>query len=267
MSLSVTVSELNFSYGTTPILSRISHRFPAGKITGIVGHNGCGKSTLIKNILGYLKPEQGQISFGDDHSLSQHQISKIAGFVPQEIPAGLNTPAYDLILMGRLPHVTSRWAGFSRDDHKRVKRVIEQLGLTRMARKSVGHLSGGERQKILMGRALVQDTPVILLDEATANLDIHHTMEIMELIGELSRKQGVTVITVLHDLNLAAAYCDELLLMRKGQVCRTGTPAEVITGENLEKAYGAALPVRRDERGTPFILPGRDYSANQSHRG
>ncbi|MDC7218670.1 MAG: ABC transporter ATP-binding protein [Spirochaetales bacterium] len=253
--IGIGVEDLCFSYGPRPILSHINHHFPQGKITALVGHNGCGKSTLVKNILGYLKPSQGRVHFPSHEKIKD--ISKIVSFVPQNAPLDRSASVYDSVLMGRLPHLESRWSGFSRKDHDKVENVLNRLGLEELAERSGSNLSGGERQKILLARCLVQETPIILLDEATANMDIHHTVEMMELIGHLSREQGVTVITVLHDLNLAVSYCDELLLMSRGKICCAGTAEEVITTENISLAYGASLEVRFDEEGLPYLLPGR----------
>jgi iron complex transport system ATP-binding protein len=263
------VNNINFSYGSEPVLEGISHQFKPGLVTGLIGHNGCGKSTLVKILLGYLKPSGGGISFSSTDSsefsgcLENHTrktISRFISFVPQKTSVTAGLKAYDLVLMGRLPHVESRWTGFSIEDHESVHNVFDLLNLTDFKERSITSLSGGELQKLLLARCLVQDAPVLLLDEATSNLDLNHTIDIMELISALAKEKNKTVITVLHDLNLAAHYCDEIVMMHRGRVCFSGTPEDVITPSNLSVIFQVPMNVLKDENGTPFILPGRRSS-------
>lgn len=269
MNYAVSVENLTFSYESQEVLSRISQNFTAGEMTGILGHNGCGKSTLIKNMLGYLRPESGQVRFisrdkDSKGSFSARQgktiwpkLSRVVSFVPQKAGIPSSISAFDVVLMGRLPHVSNRWTGFSVEDHRKTEEVLELLNLSDLKERSMACLSGGEQQKIVLARCLVQETPVILLDEPTANLDMNHTVEIMDRLSERVEETGLTVVTVLHDLNLAARYCDRLVLMSQGEICFSGSPSEVMTPEKLEHVYRIPVEVLLDKDGTPFVLPGR----------
>lgn len=269
MNYAVSVENLTFNYESQEVLSRISQNFTAGKMTGILGHNGCGKSTLIKNMLGYLRPKSGQVQFirkdknsGNSFPARKGKtvwpgLSRVVSFVPQKSGIPSSVSVFDVVLMGRLPHVENRWTGFSAEDHRKTEEVLELLNLSYLKERSMASLSGGEQQKVVLARCLVQETPVILLDEPTSNLDMNHTVEIMDRLSERVEKTGLTVVTVLHDLNLAARYCDQLVLMHKGKICFSGNPTEVMTPKNLEHVYRIPVKVRLDEDGTPFVLPGR----------
>lgn len=269
MSYTVSVENLTFCYESQEVLTHVSQNFTSGEMTGILGHNGCGKSTLIKNMLGYLRPKSGQVRFiqrdsDKDSSFSVRQgktvwpnLSRVVSFVPQKAGMSSSVSAFDVVLMGRLPHVENRWTGFSVDDHRKTDEMLELLNLSDLKERSMSCLSGGEQQKVLLARCLVQETPVILLDEPTSNLDMNHTVEIMDRLRERVEETGLTVVTVLHDLNLSARYCDRLVLMRQGEICFSGSPEEVMTSETLEHVYRIPVQVRLDEDGTPFVLPGR----------
>ncbi len=274
----VHVQNLSFRYGKNEVIHRLSQTFEAGRITGILGHNGSGKSTLVKNILGFLHPREGQVSFLDeegknveDHDLSGHKgkgglkRSRIVSLVPQRPGDFSAQRVFDLVQMGRLPYLKDRWAGFTEEDRKITEHVLEILGLSSFSERMLGSLSGGEQQKIMLARCLVQDTPVILLDEATASLDMHHKVEIMEMLRRDVQQTGLTVIAVMHDLNLAAQFCDTLVLMKQGRIRAWGSPLEVMVPEHLGFVYDMPVRVFLDERNVPFVLPGRNSAQWVSH--
>lgn len=277
MSLSVNVSGLGFRYGEAPVLRGFSQRFEAGCLTAVLGQNGCGKSTLLGNLLGYLRPEAGRVVYeapgsgeaaalGRDRGRRQ-ELSRLVGFVPQKTEGFSSFKVFDAVQMGRLPYLKSRWSGFGKEDRRLTEEILELLDLSAFGERALGSLSGGERQKVMLARCLVQDTPVVLLDEATASMDMRHTVEIMETLKERIAEKGLTVIAVMHDLNLAARYGDRLCFMKEGKMLCSGKPGEVMTEENLKAAYGFAIGVRTDERGIPFVLPGRGRPSEGGARG
>ncbi|MDR0379401.1 MAG: ABC transporter ATP-binding protein [Candidatus Accumulibacter sp.] len=243
---------LSFAYHERETLRGVDLRFNAGELTGLLGPNGCGKSTLLKNLLGFLQPQSGRVVH-----VSAGERSRSLAYVPQQ--SGLSTAltVREVVLMGRLPWLRDRWAGYDEEDRRKTERLIESLGLGPLAERSVLHLSGGELQKTLIARALVQEGDILLLDEATSGLDINHCIEIMELMRRKAHEEGKTVIAALHDLNLAAQFCDRIVLLKKGQVQFDGPPREALTGERVEAVYGLRVTVMRDEAGTPIVLPRR----------
>jgi iron complex transport system ATP-binding protein len=251
----IKVEELCFSYGGRPVLRKINLALRHGELLGLLGPNGSGKSTFLKNLLGVLKPASGRVIFaGDRHSLA---------LVPQSTGLTAALSVRDVVLMGRLPYIKDRWAGYRNEDHLKVTETLYALGLLPLAERDMLSLSGGEQQKALIARALVQEEEILLLDEATSGLDLNHTIEIMELMKKKTREEGKSVVAVLHDLNLASQYCDRIALLKNGSVCRCGDPREILNEELLEEVYGIRPVLYRDEHGSPFIVPRRADKENK----
>jgi iron complex transport system ATP-binding protein len=255
----VSVSGLSFAYHERLILNDISLALKGGEFLGFLGPNGSGKSTFLKNLLGFLKPSRGRIVFSGA-VLSRMERSRRIAFVPQNSlpPAALSVR--DVILMGRLPHIRDRWAGYGKADRQRVEETLDVLGIAGMAERDVMSLSGGEMQKVIIGRCLVQEGDILLLDEATSGLDLNHTIEIMELMRKKADKEGKTIVAVLHDLNLASQYCDRIVLLKNGRLRYQGSPGEILTEELVDEIYGIRAVVKADEYGRPFVLPRRAAS-------
>jgi iron complex transport system ATP-binding protein len=208
--------------------------------------------------LGFLKPSGGRIVFsGESREPGRKERARRLALVPQNSGLRAALSVEDMILMGRLPHLRDRWAGYSGADRGKVREVLKVLGLEHMAARNVMSLSGGEMQKVIIGRCLVQEGDIILLDEATSGLDLNHTIEIMELMRKKAGAEGKTIVAVLHDLNLAAQYCDRIVLLKDGRLRCQGLPGEVLTGEVVEEIYGIRAVVKKDEYGRPVILPRR----------
>jgi iron complex transport system ATP-binding protein len=243
---------------------------------GFLGPNGSGKSTFLKNLLGFLKPSAGRIVFSGSpreffppsvrsalssrsspSSHSRVERARRLAFVPQNPGIRSSLSVWDLVLMGRLPHLKDRWAGYSREDHRMVAEVLGILGMADMADRDVMSLSGGELQKAIIGRCLVQEGDIILLDEATSGLDLNHTIEIMELMRRKADRETKTIVAVLHDLNLAAQYCDRIVLLKDGKLRYQGVPAAILTESIVEEIYGVRAAVKIDEDGRPYVLPRR----------
>ncbi|MDR1587121.1 MAG: ABC transporter ATP-binding protein [Treponema sp.] len=250
-------SGLSFSYQKRLTLKDISLSFCKGDFAGLLGPNGSGKSTFLKNLLGFLKPCGGKIVFADPSASNLKTRAKHLAFVSQHSGPPSAMTVRDIVLMGRLPYLEDRWAGYARKDREKVSAALASLGLAELADRNAASLSGGELQKALIARALVQEGDIFLLDEATSGLDLNHAIEIMEIMREKARAEGKTIIAVLHDLNLASAYCSRLVLLKNGRVLFSGKPEEALSAENIEAVYGIRVPVLKDEKGRPFVLPCR----------
>jgi iron complex transport system ATP-binding protein len=255
------IENLSFSWPRRRILEAVSLSLKPGELVGFLGPNGSGKSTFLKNLLGFLKPSGGRILFagesGDRAELSPLERARRLSFVPQLSGMRASFTVGEMVLMGRLPRLKDRWAGYDQEDRQKAAEVMETLGIASMAERSVMTLSGGELQKAVIARCLVQEGDILLLDEATSGLDLNHSIEIMELMRRKAGEEGKIILAVLHDLNLASQYCDRVLLLKEGRLRFEGTPAEALTEETLEEIYGIRVAVRIDENGRPVALPRR----------
>jgi iron complex transport system ATP-binding protein len=262
----VNVCNLSFAYHERFILKDISLSLKAGEFLGFLGPNGSGKSTFLKNLLGFLKPSQGRIVFsGSDTVQTQGERSRTEGskrlaFVPQNSRPPASLSVREVMLMGRLPHIRDRWTGYGKGDKQKVEAMLKTLGITGMAERDVMSLSGGEMQKVIIGRCLVQEGDILLLDEATSGLDLNHTIEIMELMRKKADEEGKTIVAVLHDLNLASQYCDRIVLLKDGCLRYQGKPQDILTEAVVEEIYGIRAVVMVDEYGRPLVLPRRAAS-------
>jgi iron complex transport system ATP-binding protein len=274
---------ISFAYRQRLILNDISLSLKVGEFLGFLGPNGSGKSTFLKNLLGFLKPIRGSIVFsgepvsgapgtgssaGLDTSSAAGRLarSRRLAFVPQHAMPAASLSVRELILMGRLPHIRDRWSGYSKADREKVEEVLGVLGISDMAERNILSLSGGELQKVIIGRCLVQEGDILLLDEATSGLDLNHSIEIMELMRKKADQEAKTIVAVLHDLNLASQYCDRIVLLKNGSLRYQGSPAEILTGEVVEDIYGIKAVVKIDEYGRPFVLPRRSDGQEPADR-
>jgi iron complex transport system ATP-binding protein len=252
------VHNLTFSYIQRPVLQQVGFSVDQGKLLSLLGPNGSGKSTLLRCITKLLVPQKGRISVDgqDIRRMSRLKTAKIITYVPQSIHRVFPHTVYDVVFMGRRPHLG--WVGGDRDREK-AWQVLELLGLTDMAMQLFTQLSGGQQQKVLIARAMAQDTGLILLDEPTSNLDIWHQMDVLSIVRRLVKENGTTVVMAHHDLNLAAKYSDEILMMRNGKVTATGTPREVLTKANIAEVYHVDVHVNT-EPDMRFVVPLRRRS-------
>ncbi|HHT49509.1 MAG TPA: ABC transporter ATP-binding protein [Firmicutes bacterium] len=244
--LALSVEGLSFGYGGKPLLKKISFQVPVQGFTGIVGPNGSGKTTLLKCLNKALTPTEGRVILaGQDLSgIKVKALARLMGVVPQQWEASFPFTAWEVVMMGRFPYLPP-WTGEGEKDREIVRAAMEATNTWALADRPVTELSGGERQRILIAQALAQTPRLLLLDEPTSHLDISQTLEISELLTELVRKNGLTVLAVFHDLNLAARYCQELIMLKEGQVYALGPPEKVLTTDNLAAVYGVETMIQQ----------------------
>lgn len=247
---------LRFRYSEAAVVDDVSFSLPRGEMLGILGPNGSGKSTLLRLLSGVLAPASGEVRAHGRPlaNYSRRQIGQAIAVVPQDTVIEFPFSVTEVVLMGRSPHL----GGFAFEGDRDVEvahRAMRRTGVLDLAQRSIHELSGGERQRVVLARALAQEASIMLLDEPGAFLDIRHTVEIYDLLQDLQR-EGRSIITVLHDLNLAALYCDRVALLKAGRLVRLGTPAEVITYEALTEVYETEVYVdTNDITGAVNVLP------------
>lgn len=232
----IKIKDLCFAYGKKQILKNVSCDIQKSSFVSVVGPNGAGKSTLIKCINKILKPQSGTIEiFGEKlKNMKRKKVAKTISYVPQGSNRIFPTTVFDTVMMGRRPHLA--WFN-NEEDKEKVWKVLEDMGLDNLALANFTELSGGQQQKILIARAIVQDTRLILLDEPTSNLDIWHQIDVMENIQRLGRERELTALMVVHDLNMASKYSDTIIMMKDGKIESIGTPKQVLTLETIKKVY------------------------------
>ena len=233
----IELQDVRAGYESVRALHGVSFTAEPGEFVAVVGPNGAGKSTLVKAISGVL-PVEGQVRLGDRPlgQLSPRDLATLVSVVPQDTGVPFPYTVLEVVLMGRAPHLGALGVE-GPDDLRLAREALERTGITNLEARSVTKLSGGERQRVALARALAQDTPVLLLDEPTAHLDLAHQVHALEIAGELHR-QGKTVVAVLHDLNLAAWYCPRVILLAGGRVVADGAPTDVFTEDRLAEVYG-----------------------------
>jgi iron complex transport system ATP-binding protein len=251
------IRRLSASYGSRRVLHEISLEVLAGEVLSLIGPNGSGKSTLIRAISGVVPIESGNVHVGGKElsQLSTMERARYLAVVPQARNMPPAFSVYESILMGRTPYLG--WLGRAGEhDHERVHYALKRTQMEPLADRIVGELSGGEQQRVLLARALAQDTPVLLLDEPTTHLDLQHREGLVHLVRELAKSKNLAVLMVLHDLNLASLYADRVSLLVDGKIEATGTPDEVLTEATLTRVYHVPVHViPHPEYGNPLILP------------
>jgi iron complex transport system ATP-binding protein len=247
--------DVTFAYPGQAVLAGVDLELPAGGFGALLGPNGSGKSTLLKLLLGRLRPAGGEVRLlGRPLSaIPAAERARLVGYLPQEVTAAYPVTVAEVVLMGRWPHLG---LGFeTAHDHQVAADCLARTDTTDLAGRLFGTLSGGEKQRVLLASVLAQEPRVLLLDEPTAALDLHHQHEVMELLTRL-RREGLAICLVTHDVNLAARYCPLLWLLHGGRVVASGAPASVLTAANLGAVYGPRLRVVADpDTGGPLVLP------------
>ncbi len=244
MKSAFAVENLSYAYGSQYVLQNLSFAVPQGEMFIVIGPNGAGKTTLIKLMVGIIKTQTGQIEIlqAPIGNYSQKRLAQVSAYVPQGLPVGFPFTVEETVLLGRAPH--QKVLGLaSQNDLEIAQQAMMFTEIGHLARRKLDQLSGGEQQRVLIARAICQQPQVILLDEPTASLDLSHQIRIMDLMEKLKTEKGVTVVMVSHDVNLAAMYGDQLLLLKAGKIVCMGSPPEVLNFKTLEETYNCKLLV------------------------
>ena len=254
---SLEAQSLTLSYGDRIIVDELDLVVPPGRITAIVGANGCGKSTLLRSLARLLSPRAGHVLLDGKelHTLASKDVARRLGLLPQSPVAPEGIAVADLVGRGRHPHqkLLSRW---SERDYQVVAQSLAATGTEDLADRSVDELSGGQRQRVWIAMALAQETDILLLDEPTTFLDVAHQIDVLDLLTDLNRDRGTTIVMVLHDMNLAARYADHLFALREGRVVASGAPKDVMTSALIRDVFDLdALVVPDPVSGSPIVLP------------
>uniref|UniRef100_A0AAU1M095 ABC transporter ATP-binding protein n=1 Tax=Streptomyces sp. NBC_00148 TaxID=2903626 RepID=A0AAU1M095_9ACTN len=269
-SHSLTAERLTLGYSDRVVVESLDLTVPPGKVTVVVGANACGKSTLLRSMSRLLAPRKGQVLLDGRqvHRMPAKELARTLGLLPQSPIAPEGITVLDLVGRGRHPHqgVFSRW---SEKDDAAVASALETTQTAELADRAVDELSGGQRQRVWIAMALAQQTDLLLLDEPTTFLDASHQIEVLDLLTDLNRTRGTTVVMVLHDLNLAARYADHLIALAAGRIHAAGTPAEVLTEETVGTVFGLRSRIIEDPvSGKPLMLPiGRHHVREEAGVG
>jgi iron complex transport system ATP-binding protein len=242
--VSFELKQISFAYDGKQLFDRLSLTLHPGKFYGILGPNGCGKTTLLDLLMRHRLPGGGRILFQGEAlgAYSRRALARKVALVPQEYDIRFPFTSQEVVMMGRYPYLP-RFSRPSGQDMAKVETVLEKTQTARMKDRLVTELSSGERQRVVFARALAQDTDVLLLDEATSHLDIEHALGLLEIAARGVRREEKTIIAVFHDLNLAATFCDELLLIRDGALFSQGPVAQVLTPENIKAVFNVPSKV------------------------
>jgi iron complex transport system ATP-binding protein len=242
----IEVSSLRCGYGAVDVLREVNLRIPAGEVAGVLGPNGSGKTTLLHVLAGILPPRRGRVRVsGRDLAGSPARWrARLMASVAQNAAVTFPFRCLSVVLMGRYPHL-SRWGGYTARDLEQAMSAMERTGTLSLADRLINEVSGGEAQRVVIARALAQAPSVLLLDEATSNLDVARKIQVFDLLMEKNRREGTTIVCAMHDLNLAALYCDRLIFIKDGGIALDGPTHELFTSENLSGIYGTPVMVSR----------------------
>ena len=255
--VTLTIDGINCSYGSVDVLKDVGFAVESGQFLGVLGPNGSGKTTLLKSISRVLKPQKGTIFIGDEniYKMKTVDVAKQMAVVPQSTPVSFDFTALEVVLMGRNPHM----ARFKMEGKKDLDIAKNSMQLTRtweFADRPVNELSGGESQRVIIARALTQEPQILLLDEPTTHLDISNQLEIMDLIKHLCETKKLLIVAVFHDFNLAARYCDSIILLNDGKIVAIGKMNDTLTSENVKKVFSVDTIVKKHPiTGSLYVIP------------
>ncbi|MDB4837897.1 Fe(3+) dicitrate ABC transporter ATP-binding protein FecE [Marinomonas sp.] len=244
--MSLSTHNVSVGYHGRAIVKNVSLAIPEGKIIALLGPNGCGKSTLLKSMARILSPMEGEIHWQGKnlHTTASRHLATQLALLPQTQPIPDGITVEDLVAYGRSPY-TGFWGRLTVEDRNIINQSMEQVGVTELKDQLVSELSGGQRQRVWLAMTLAQDTPYLLLDEPTTYMDLSHQVELMELFNVLN-EAGKTIVTVLHDINQAARYCDHLIVMKSGEIITQGKPEDVLTEDMLKSVFSLNAQIHQD---------------------
>lgn len=253
----IETKDLSFSFDDNPVLKQVNITIETGKFYGILGPNGSGKTTLLRTIAKSLDVNENVVFLNgkDLKQINMKSLAKELAVVPQNTEVRFDFTVFDLVLMGRAPYI-SRFAMEGTEDLRIAQKAMELTDTWRLRERNIQTLSGGERQRVIVARAIAQRTGIIILDEPVSHLDIYHQIKLLKQISALNQNKRVTVLAALHDLNLAAAFCDLIILMNRGMVHSLGIPAQILKKEIIREIYGVEVDiVEAPEDGRPYLIP------------
>jgi iron complex transport system ATP-binding protein len=252
----LTLNDVTFSYNGSPVLERITLRFRPGESVGILGENGSGKSTLLRLMSGIIQPDEGEVTLSGRAigGYKRMEIARVLSMVGQGAEPVFDFPVQEAVLMGRTPHIPL-FGGESREDREMTVAAMEMMGVLEIRNHPVTRISAGELQRVMIARSLAQDTPILLLDEPTASLDVKHQIELVVTLRRLLQERQKTIVTVSHDIDLISHLCHRVVLIGGKTVLADGPMEEMIRPDLLYKTYGVRMKVDRDERGIMTRLP------------
>jgi iron complex transport system ATP-binding protein len=259
--------QVEAGYENKTVIHGVDLVIPDHKISVIIGSNGCGKSTLLKTMARLIKPTSGKVTLDGKpiSGIAAKPVARVIGLLPQSpiVPEGISVA--DLVGRGRFPH-QSLLGGWSRKDYEAVAEAMEIMNITEFANHNIDELSGGQQQRVWIAMALAQQTDILFLDEPTTFLDITYQVEILDLLTDLNRKHGTTIVMVLHDINLSARYADHIFALHTGKLIAEGAPAEVITSTLVKDIFGLDCTVIADPvSGSPLVVPRGRYHDKQAN--
>ncbi len=249
----IQIKNLSFGYTAKKILENINLEINPGEFVGIIGPNGSGKTTLLKNICQVLKPNKGTVLIDGRTHYKPRELAQKLAVVSENGPVNFDFTVLEVVLMGRAPFL-GRFQQERKEDIEIAKRSMEATGTLQFIERPITQLSAGERQRVFIAQCLAQTPKIILLDEPTNYLDINHKIRIFNLLSSLNKEKGVTILSILHDLNLASRYCNKLVLMSEGKIFDSGNPESVLTATNIQKVYGIDVVIKKDEASGKSVI-------------
>jgi iron complex transport system ATP-binding protein len=256
------IENIILDYGEQPVINDLSFQLHSGELLGLVGPNGCGKTSIIKSLSRVLSPSSGRITL-DGNELTvipRNALARLIGVVPQNPYLPETFTVFEVVVLGRNPYL-GLFNGETVHDIAVVWQAMERTDITHLAKRRIGELSGGEKQRVTIARVLAQEPQIILLDEPTANLDIAQQIDILDLIAGMCREQNIAALIAIHDLNIAAQYCSRIIMLKNGRVFIEGNPGEVITTENIRDVFAAETTIyHHPENNLPMVLPNGNHN-------
>ena len=253
--------KITLDYGQQPVIKDLSFQLHPGELLGLVGPNGCGKTSIIKSLSRVLTPSSGRILLDGKEltAISRNELARLIGVVPQNPYLPETFTVFEVVILGRNPYL-GMFGAETTHDMAIVWQAMEKTSITHLAKRRIGELSGGEKQRVTIARVLAQEPQVILMDEPTANLDISQQQDILDLIAGMCGEKNIAGLIAIHDLNIAAQYCTRILMLKNGQMYTEGTPGEVITAENVREVFDADTTIYpHPENKLPMVLPNGNH--------